>query len=226
MVLLVHQAHLDKMVTMAEMAHLASPGCQVRMLKKPNYQLNETGVSIVLQDHQVHEVNQDQKDREDCRETKVLADSLVNRVLWDHKGQEDRMDLEEIQAQLANQENRVYRLRCLDHQDHLAHQDHKDHQVSKVQLGEMAIPDDQDHVDHQVRTAKMVLQDMMVQMVIKEKQVPMDQKAVVTIVHLPEQLQAIKQFQGIIQESDLNLSLMLLVSIFQSISPFPLFSHL
>lgn len=92
-----------------------------------------------------------------------------------------------------------------DHQDHQDYQAHKDHQVSKVQLGKMAVPDDRDHVGHRVKMAKMVHRDVMVQMAIKEKQVPMDQKVAVTTVHHPELLQATKQFWWIIQENDVML---------------------
>lgn len=74
-------------------------------------QLRRIGASTVLKDRQAHEANQDRKDQEDYRETRVQVDSLENRVLQDHKDQEGRTDLEEIQAQLANQANRVYRLR-------------------------------------------------------------------------------------------------------------------
>uniref|UniRef100_A0A0R3RFT5 DZF domain-containing protein n=1 Tax=Elaeophora elaphi TaxID=1147741 RepID=A0A0R3RFT5_9BILA len=77
----------------------------------------------------------------------------------------------------------------------------------------MAILDDRDHVANQVKMAKMVRRDMMVQMEIREKRVPMDQKVAVIIVHLPELLQAIKQLWWIIEKSDLKLSFIAIISI-------------
>lgn len=79
---------------------------------------------------------------------------------------------------------------------------------------------DRDHVAHQGRTVKMVLRDMMVQMEIREKQVQMDRKVAVTIVHLPELLQATKQLQWIVQEKNdvkLEQSIIHTISIHSSI---------